>query len=78
MTRRGVRHRSTRGYQRTHTTNDVQAPVDVRVKASIDDLERELDRKVEQAKSEILREVQQADTTSGISSRQQQSFQRRT
>jgi hypothetical protein len=54
----------------------VNAPVDVRVEASIDDLERELDRRLQQIKSEILREVQQSDTTSGISARQQQSFQR--
>jgi len=54
----------------------VNAPVDVRVEASIDDLERELDRRLQQIKSEILREVQQSDTASGISARQQQSFQR--
>ena len=58
------------------TNVDVQAPVDVQIEASLDDLERELDRRLEQIKSEILREVSQRETTGSISSRQQRSFQK--
>jgi len=54
---------------------DVNSTISVTVEKSRN-LDSELDRRLQQLKSEILREVQQSDTTSGISARQQQSFQR--
>jgi len=54
----------------------VDAPVNVQIEASIDNLDQELDRQLQQIKTEILREVQQEETTSGISQRQQRTLRR--
>ncbi|AFH22017.1 hypothetical protein OSG_eHP14_00185 [environmental Halophage eHP-14] len=59
------------------TEVSVSAPVNIQVDSSLDNLDRELERRLQEAKNEILTEVAQSGTANEISRRQQQRFKRK-